>query len=275
MRNRNALVAALLILGLLLSARFGLLGDFSRHLTLDVSASVLRGLGYPKRKAAYLWNLWQFRAEVLRENDALRYQLEALQRKYDATRDLQARCQELERMLNLHRDYDYELLPAPVLFRDDFSWSKTLIVGRGRRDGVLPGMPVVQGGELIGKVTEAGYLNSKVLLISDTTFRAGVRLKPCGATGIYNGQGEENPRIDFLPLDAKVAIGDEVYTSGLGSVFPAGYHIGSVIRVERDERNLYQRADVQSASNLDELGNVTIIKHAPPDLSLSPEPPEE
>ena len=82
-------------------------------------------------------------------------------------------------------------------------------------------------------------------------------------------------RINFLPLDAKINIGDEVYTSGTGSVFPAGYHIGSVIRVERDERNFYQRAEVQLAADMRSMETVTVIKHAPPNLSLDPEPPEE
>ena len=272
---RNLILALLFLCLLIAAARFGFLGEVTKHASLDVSAAFLRVLGYPTRMASYVWNLWQFRSEVLRENDALRLQLEGLQRKYEATRDLQARCYELEKILNLQRDYEFELLPAPVLFRDEFSWSKTLIVGRGRREGVLPNMPVVWGGVLIGKITEAGYLNSKVLLIGDPNFKAGVALRPSLASGIYSGQGEEIPTVEFLPLDQKISIGDEVYTSGIGSVFPAGYYIGSVIKVERDQRNLYQRAEIQPAADLHTLGNVTIIKHVPPNLSLSPEPTDE
>ena len=178
-------------------------------------------------------------------------------------------------MLNLQRDYDFEILPAPVVFRDEFSWSKTIIISRGRRDGLLPSMPVIRGGVLIGKIVEAGFMNSKVLLINDPTFKVGVLLRPSEAAGILEGRGEGLAKINFLPLDAKINIGDEVYTSGTGSVFPAGYHIGSVIRVERDERNFYQRAEVQLAADMRSMETVTVIKHSPPNLSLSPEPEEE
>ena len=265
-------IAALIII---FCARVGWLGSFTRSLTLDVSGFFVRVVNYPEQKLSYFWNLYQFRSAVLRENTALKLQLENLQHKYDQTRDLQARVHELEQMLNLQRDYDFELLPAPVVFRDEFSWSKTIIISRGRRDGLLPSMPVVRGGVLIGKIVEAGYLNSKVLLINDPTFKVGVLLRPSEAAGILEGRGEGLARINFLPLDAKINIGDEVYTSGTGSVFPAGYHIGSVIRVERDERNFYQRAEVQLAADMRSMETVTVIKHAPPNLSLDPEPPEE
>ena len=273
--KRNILILFIAALVIIFCARVGWLGSFSRSLTLDVSGFFVRIVNYPGQKLNYFWNLYQFRSAVLRENNALKLQLEALQRKYDQTRDLQARVRELEQMLNLQRDYDFELLPAPVVFRDEFSWSKTIIISRGRRDGLLPSMPVVRGGVLIGKIVEAGFLNSKVLLINDPTFKVGVLLRPSEAAGILEGRGEGLARINFLPLDAKINIGDEVYTSGTGSVFPAGYHIGSVIRVERDERNFYQRAEVQLAADMRSMETVTVIKHAPPNLSLSPEPEEE
>lgn len=273
-RLRNILILFIAALIIIFCARAGWLGSFSRSLTLDVSGFFVRVVNYPSQKLSYYWNLFQFRSAVLRENTALKLQLENLQHKYDQTRDLQARVHELEQMLNLQRDYDFELLPAPVVFRDEFSWSKTIIISRGRRDGLLPSMPVVRGGVLIGKIVEAGYLNSKVLLINDPTFKVGVLLRPSEAAGILEGRGEGLARINFLPLDAKINIGDEVYTSGTGSVFPAGYHIGSVIRVERDERNFYQRAEVQLAADMRSMETVTVIKHAPPNLSLDPEPPE-
>ena len=274
-RLRNILLLFIALALFIVCAASGWLGSFTKHLTLDASGLFLRIVSYPGQRASYYWNLYQFRSAVLRENDALKLQLEALQRKYDQTRDLQARVHELEQMLNLQKEYDFELLPAPVVFRDEFSWSKTIIISRGRRDGLLPSMPVIRGGVLIGKIVEAGYMNSKVLLINDPTFKVGVLLRPSEAAGILEGRGEGLARINFLPLDATVGSGDEVYTSGTGSVFPAGYHIGSVIRVERDERNFYPRAEVQLAADMRSMETVTVIKHAPPNLSLSPEPEEE
>lgn len=274
-RLRNILIFSAALLIIIICAASGYLGNYTRSLTLDASGLFVRIVSYPGQKARYFWDLFQFRSAVLRENSALKLQLEALQRKYDQTRDLQARVRELEQMLNLQRDYDFEILPAPVVFRDEFSWSKTIIISRGRRDGLLPSMPVIRGGVLIGKIVEAGFMNSKVLLINDPTFKVGVLLRPSEAAGILEGRGEGLAKINFLPLDAKISIGDEVYTSGTGSVFPAGYHIGSVIRVERDERNFYQRAEVQLAADMRSMETVTVIKHSPPNLSLSPEPEEE
>ena len=121
-RLRNILILFIAALIIIFCARAGWLGSFSRSLTLDVSGFFVRVVNYPGQKLSYYWNLFQFRSAVLRENTALKLQLENLQHKYDQTRDLQARVHELEQMLNLQRDYDFDgarRLPRRVQLEQD------------------------------------------------------------------------------------------------------------------------------------------------------------
>ena len=104
LRNIVSLFIALAVF--IVCAASGWLGSFTKHLTLDASGLFLRIVSYPGQRASYYWNLYQFRSAVLRENNALKLQLEALQRKYDQTRDLQARVHELEQMLYHQKEYD-------------------------------------------------------------------------------------------------------------------------------------------------------------------------
>ena len=60
----------------------------------------------------------------------------------------------------------------------------------------------------------------------------------------------------YLPLDSEVAIGEAVITSGIGSLFPKGLHIGKIESVERSPDGLHLLALVRPAvpfSRLEEL----------------------
>lgn len=54
--------------------------------------------------------------------------------------------------------------------------------------------------------------------------------------------GEGLCRIDRIPAGASVRVGDNLVTSGLGGVFPAGIPIGTVVSVDEDASSLERSA---------------------------------
>jgi len=71
-----------------------------------------------------------------------------------------------------------------------------------------------------------------------------------------------------------VAQGDEVVTSGLGGIFPAGYLIGTVKRALFEEYGFYQYATVRPAVDFNTLEMVAVVKRLPPQIDL-PDPGAE
>jgi rod shape-determining protein MreC len=69
--------------------------------------------------------------------------------------------------------------------------------------------------------------------------------------------------MDFILKDADIQRGDEVVTSGLGGVYPAGLLIGYVGRVYRDRTGLFQYADIVPAADLRSLDVVFVVTPGP------------
>src|SRR5215471_134482 len=105
--------------------------------------------------------------------------------------------------------------------------SKVLLVDRGTLNGVQRGMAVVTPDGIVGKVIAAYPTASHVQLVTDAEFAAGVTTKN-NARGTLKGQGTPQCRIEYVPFEDKVEVGDWVYTSGDDRIFPRGFVVGQV-----------------------------------------------
>jgi rod shape-determining protein MreC len=63
--------------------------------------------------------------------------------------------------------------------------------------------------------------------------------------------------------EAKIEVGDEVVTSGLGASFPPGLVVGKVSKVEHDD-GLFQRAEVVPSVDVSRVRVVEVLLAPPP-----------
>ncbi len=113
------------------------------------------------------------------------------------------------------------------------SSSRVLFVDRGSSSGVERGMAVVTPDGIVGKVIAAYPTAAEVLLITDPDFAAGVISQKTQVRGTLKGQGNPVCKVDYVPAEEKLQVGDWFYTSGDDRVFPRGFPVG-VIKVVRD-----------------------------------------
>jgi rod shape-determining protein MreC len=103
-----------------------------------------------------------------------------------------------------------------------------VFVDRGSVSGVEKGMAVVTPDGIVGKVIAAFPTASEVLLITDSTFAAGVISQKNRVHGILKGQGFGSCRVDGVQDEEKLEAGEWFYTSGDDRVFPKGMPAGQV-----------------------------------------------
>jgi rod shape-determining protein MreC len=171
----------------------------------------------------------------------------------------------LRRQLHFYRNSDRTLIPCEVIARGVSGWWKSVRLSKGTRDGVYPRQAVVSPDGLIGKTLETGRTTSEVLLISDPDCRISARISRTGSFGLVRGggsnlRGQPLCEMEFINRDIPVRPNDEVVTSGLGGIFPAGIRIGYVESVQQDDAGLYQRAVLVPAADLDILEFVFVVQ---------------
>ncbi len=124
-------------------------------------------------------------------------------------------------------------LAATVIGTGAGSNAKVVYADAGSTRGVERGMAVVTPDGIVGKVIAAYPTASEILLATDADFAAGVVTQDGGVRGTLKGQGTPLLKVDYVPIQEKVQVGQWFYTSGDDRIFPRGFPVG-VVRSVRD-----------------------------------------
>jgi len=148
-------------------------------------------------------------------------------------------------------------IAARVIAAGAGATSKVVFVDRGSASGVEKGMAVVTPDGIVGKVIAAYPTASEVMLATDPEFAAGVVSQKNHAAGTLKGQGQSNCKVDYVPNEEKVDVGEWFYTSGEDRIFPKGFPVG-VVRVVR-KGSPYQEVIVEPSAFEQPLEAVLIV----------------
>ena len=138
--------------------------------------------------------------------------------------------------------------------------SRTVTIDRGTSAGIKKDDGVVAAGGVVGEVFSVTPFASKVVLVTDYTSRIPVITREGRYWGIARGN-LSSIRVEYIPQDAKLRVGDVVVT-GEGRSFASGIPIGTIARIERGDSTLYQTAILKPSANIDSLDRVVVVtKH--------------
>ena len=161
---------------------------------------------------------------------------------------------------------DYTHLNATVISRNTGYWYNVLTIDKGSHNGIEPGMVVINSTGLIGKIITVSEFSSDVKLITttDTNNKISVTIYNSDnkINGLINGYNydKEVLEVEGISNTENVEVGDLVYTSGLGGVFPAGILIGKVDSITTDVYDLAKLINVKPSANFDDINFVSVLK---------------
>ena len=99
--------------------------------------------------------------------------------------------------------------------------------------------------QILGKVIETHPYHSKVLLLSDKSCQIAAFTNTTSAQGIVQGTNNLNVcTLSYITHLSKIELGDLVFCSGTGFVFPEGFCLGKIIKHEIKKNDPYYSIDV-------------------------------
>ena len=205
------------------------------------------------------------RRELAQENARLHAENDRLQQRERALQETLAEYQRRHALVAVKPHPPLQTLGARVIGRDASNWWKTIQLDRGSDDGVRTNCPVLNADGLVGKVISVSRGESRVLLLLDPNCKVSALLQKTREPGVIAGLGmafTREPRccMTFVDRNAKIADGQAVITSGLGSVFPKGILIGTVTGSRLNpQTGMYQDVDVKPAVDFIRLEEVVVI----------------
>jgi rod shape-determining protein MreC len=194
--------------------------------------------------------------EVYEQYEIAKSKLQQLENQKNQINYLKIENDKLKKVIDDTDVYNYEFITTKVLVDKKSPFLKSVILNKGFNSGLKKGMPVLDGSYFIGRITEANYLSSRVLLISDLNSKIPVLIEPMGYRAIMSGNGEKPALLEFLPKNHQLEVGNLVYTSGTDGIFFPGIPIG---RVELIEKKFHTKF----FSDLSQLYLVNVITSKP------------
>lgn len=199
---------------------------------------------------------------------------DVLETSIDRIDSIEAENIELRRQLDALKDElnisytlsDYEYLNATVISRNVGYWYNKLTINKGSYNGVEKDMVVISSKGLIGRVVKTSTFTSDVRLIttSDTNNKISVHVSngDNNLYGVINGYDYKNSVLELEGISntKDVNVGDYVYTSGLGGIFPAGILIGTVTEITTDSYDLAKIMKVTPSADFNDINYVSILK---------------
>ena len=190
---------------------------------------------------------------------------------------LEAENAQLRNLLAARERLPVKLSVAEVLYAARDPFTRKVIIDRGSQNDVQPGQPVVDNRGVVGQVTRVYPWLSEVTLVTDKGQFVPVQNVRNGLRAVIGGTGSDGTlELRFVPLQADYQSGDELVTSGIDGVYPAGLPVAKVTEVERSAAQLFARITcipLGGVANYNQLLVVASDRSLPPRPVDSKKPP--
>ncbi len=166
-------------------------------------------------------------ADLRRENDRMRSELQSLQQRLDDNAAELARLEQLEAIHDLQTPAGIDTVTGQVYAAGVSDFDLIRRIDRGRSDGVVEGMAVVDESGLVGRIVQpVGDHTATVRLVTDPISRVGVVVLGTGEAGWVTGQGDGPLLLEMTRVSEELREGDLLVTGG--GRFPPGLRVGTV-----------------------------------------------
>lgn len=163
-------------------------------------------------------------------------------------------------------------MAAEILYAARDPFSRKIMIDQGLQGGMEAGRPVIDHIGVIGQVTRVYPWLSEVTLITDKGHLVPVLNVRTGLRAVLSGTGDDGKlELRFIPLTADFQTGDQLVTSGVDGIYPAGLPVAEVTHVERNTEFLFANiackplAGVHAHAQVLVLGPLPVLPERPQD----------
>lgn len=233
----------------------------------DAFVSVEKVITFPIKFVTYKVKGYVELKKVEENNDILETSIDRVSSLEAENIELRREIEKMKEELNINYTLsDYEYLNASIVNRNVGFWYNTVTIDKGSYSGIKKDMVVINAKGLIGRIIKVSTFTSEVRLIttSETNNKISVHISN-GSNDLYGLINSYNYSNNLLEVEGisntkDVTIGDYVYTSGLGGIFPSGILIGTVTEISSDSYDLSKIIKVVPSVDFTDMDYVSVLK---------------
>ncbi len=235
---------------------------------LDAAVPVQKAMALPIDALREAWTDYLALVGVHEKNDSLHRELAALREENLQLREALVASGRLARIAEMRDEFEVPMLPTELVARNVSPWFRSVLIDRGRGDGVRSGMPVVSEEGLVGLVTATSGDAARTMLLLDRQAAIDATVQRSRTRGTLRGGGGERLEFEFVAREGDVRPGDVLISSGLDGVYPKGLRLGRVTEVSPADTRLLRTASVAPAVDFGRLEQAFVMLRRGPTMEL-------
>ncbi len=230
-----------------------------QRVVLEASAPIQWVITSSIRGIRSLFDHYIFLVNVKKENLTLKERIQELQAITTEYLEVSSANERLRRNMMFKERFSFPMVAAEVIGGDVSEWKKTILINKGKGNGIEKGMAVLTSEGVVGQVIQASNSVAKVLLIIDHNSTIAVLIQRSRSRGILEGRTEDLCELKYVTRTGDVQKGDTVISSGLGGFYPKGILVGRVSKVEKRKYGIFQKVMVIPSVDFSRVEEVFIV----------------
>lgn len=171
---------------------------------------------------------------------------------------------DLKKLLNIKEKYNhFNKVYANIITRSYDNWNETFVINKGSKDGIRQKQTVISAEGLVGYISSVSENTSVVTTILDTSSAVSIKISNINALALVKGdytlKSKGSLKLINIPIDTELAVGETVYSSGIGELYKKGIPVGTISEVISKKNDIDRYGIVDIFVDIESLDMVGII----------------
>ena len=233
--------------------------ELIRTKIIDFVSPLTIPLNYPIKVVGDLVRYFEIYSSLLEENKELKRDLQNMTGWKEKALQLEQKNAQLRALNNVKLSEDLIWVTGEMMADSGSPFYQSGVINIGSKDGIKNGSAAVDGLGLVGRISGVGQNVARVLFLTDISSAIPIKIKRSNQKGLMIGDNSPWPLLEFVEEKGLVNIGDRVFTSGDGNVFPSDILIGTILIDNKKKLRVKPVANFESLEFLRILNTKKIV----------------
>ena len=233
--------------------------ELIRTKIIDFVSPLTIPLNYPIKVVGDFVRYFEIYSSLLEENKELKKDLQNMTGWKEKALQLEQKNAQLRALNNVKLSEDLIWVTGEMMADSGSPFYQSGVINIGSKDGIKNGSAAVDGLGLVGRISGVGQKVARVLFLTDISSAIPIKIKRSNQKGLMIGDNSPWPLLEFVEEKGLINIGDRVFTSGDGNVFPSDILIGTILIDNKKKLRVKPVANFESLEFLRILNTKKIV----------------
>jgi rod shape-determining protein MreC len=231
-----------------------------RYLLNSMVAPIQYAANLPRTMFDGVYDRFSTRKGLIESNHNMKREVLRLKSELILLEQYQEENKRLRKLLGSPFIRDEKKVVTEVMAVDTSPYRHQVVIDKGQIDGVYEGQPVINEKGIVGQVTFVAAHNSRVLLLTDANNAIPAQVIRNDIRVIASGNGMiDEIQLEHIPTSTDIQEEDLLVTSGLGGVYPEGYPVAYVSKVDYDPKREFAVIKAEPVVEFDKLRYLLLV----------------